>query len=231
MQRNFEGAVAVPELMAGDVRDYLIDHPEFLADNTDLLVHLLPPSTVQGDAVEDFQRFMLMRLQDDLQQQKDEHDDLMLLMQEHIQRQSCFNSALLSLLDAQSFEQVLRYVTEDLCLALDQECVALFLEAQGDLKTGEFCGITIVQPGFVQNWLKNQDIILQEPEQPVIDLFGVASEAVRSMALIRLTLAENLPPAMLALGHRETLYYTTGLATEQVECLGAVIERCWRKWL
>jgi uncharacterized protein YigA (DUF484 family) len=231
MQRNFDDAMATPDVMAGDVRNFLIENPSFLADNADLLVHVLPPSAVRGDVVEDFQRYMLIRLQEDLQRTKDEHDDLMLLMQEHIQRQSHINTAILSLLDAQSFEQVLRFVTEDLSLTLDQEGVALFLEAQGDLQQGEFCGIRIVPPGFVRPWLKDQDVILQEPDDLPFALFGAAAQAIRSMALVRLSLADNLPPAMLALGHRETLYYTTGLATEQVECLGAVIERCWRKWL
>lgn len=231
MQRDLGPAEASSDLMAGDVRDYLINHPDFLNDNADLLVHLVPPSKVRGTSVEDFQHYMLTRLQENLQQVQDEHDDLMLLMQEHMQRQSRLNAVQLSLMDTENFETLLKYLAQDLCLTLDQEGVALFLEAQGELQEGMFCGLRIVEPGFVHSWMQGRDVVLQEPEKPITELFGTAAETIRSMALVRLSINDNLPPGMLALGHRETLYYSTGLATEQMQTLASVIERCWRKWL
>lgn len=216
-------------LMPGDVREYLLDHPEFLADNNDLLTVLVPPHKEHGDKVQDFQQFMLMKLQDHYTAIKDEHDDLMSLMQEHLQRQTRFNAAMLALLDATNFAEMIKVITEDFAVHLDQEAVAIMLEAREGLQQGEFGGLRVVQNGFVNLWLGERDIELVEQETPVPALFGVTCDTVRSRALVRLNIDEDAPVGLLALGHREPMYYATGLATEQLEFLGQIVERCFRK--
>ncbi|NTU76402.1 MAG: DUF484 family protein [Alphaproteobacteria bacterium] len=217
--------------MPGEVRDYLLEHPDFLSDNGDLLALLVPPTQRHGDKVEDFQRYMLARLQDHFIAIKDEHDDLMSLMQEHMQRQNRINAAILSLMDETSFESTLKFITRDIALFLDQEAVGLFFEAGGALQPGVYGGLRVVPEGFVDRWLFGRDVVLEEKPSASAELYGDKAGDVRSQALARLYFGENLPCGLLALGHREPMYYATGLATEQIECLGAVIERCIRKWL
>lgn len=219
-------------LMPGDVRAYLLDHPDFLADNDDILGALVPPSCVRGvDKVEDFQRYMLARLQDHFLAIKGEHDDLLDLMQEQMQRQNRLSSAVLNLMDAPDFQSFLQAASDDLALQMDHEASALFLEAPHGVESGVYGALTLVPVGFIESRMGGREIILEEKKNAEPALYGDNDVAVRSHALIRLSISNLLPPAMLALGHADPFYYATGLATEQIEFLGAVIERCFHKWL
>lgn len=218
-------------LMPGEVRGYLMENPEFLADNSDLFAFIMPPHKQHGDKVRDFQQYMLLRLQDHYNAIKDEHEELTQLMQEHLQRQCRFNDASLALMDAESLKAMLEYVEKGLAIDLDQEAAALVMESGGLFEEGVFAGLRVAPDGFVNNWLGGCDIELAEQSEPAPDLFGEKASAVRSRALLRLDVFPGLPPGLLALGHRDPMYYSSGLATEQVEFLGAVIERCFRKWM
>lgn len=237
-------------VMSGDVREYLLTHPDFLDENEDVLAALVPPVQKRGDGVEDFQRYMLARLQDNFAAIKGEHDDLMSLMQEHVQRQNRLNVAALTLLDAPDLESILVFMTRDLRLLLDQEIVSLFLESCEGLAPADYGYVKVMETGFIARWLAGRDIVLEE--QPVFDkavaqvlggktesrsssgdaareLFGDKAVTVGSRALVRFDLGEGMPEGLLALGHRESMYYATGLATEQIEFLGAIFERCLQK--
>lgn len=226
MKRDGAADRALPDIMPGDVRDYLLTHPDFLEDNGDLLESLVPPVLQHGKGVEDFQRFMLERLQEHYAAIRGEHDDLMTMMQEHLQRQNRINVAILSLLDLTDMASIVRFITRDLAILLDQEAVGLFLEAEGAMQAGNYGGVQVREAGFVREWLRDEDIELAEQSEPAPALFGEDCATVRSRALVRLYLGEDMPAGLLALGHREAMYYATGLATEQIECLGAVVERC-----
>lgn len=231
MKRDRQTEHAYSTLMPGDVRDYLLEHPDFLIDNGDLLSSLVPPVERRGEGVQDFQRYMLARLQDNFTAIKDEHDDLMQLMQEQMQRQNRINAVILLLMDLASFEETLNFIANDMAILLEQEAAGLFLEAGDTLKAGTYSGLHVVQKGFVDEWLAGRDIELAEQSRQVPELFGDKAPHIRSQALVRLIINDDLPPGMLALGHREAMYYATGIATEQIECLGGVVERCLRKWL
>lgn len=220
------------QLMPGDVRAYLLEHPDFFEDNGDLLEALVPPDSRLGQGVQDFQRYMLAKLQNDFLVLKGEHDDLMDLMQEHLQRQARINNAVTALLEAPDFDTTLKLVGRDLADSLEHEAVGFFLEAGGWLDVGDYNGLRVVPPGYVGRWLSGRNIVLEEivgSASP--DLYGAAAAGVHSQALLKIVIREGLPPGLLALGHADPLYYATGLATEQIEGLGAVIERCLRQWL
>src|SRR5579885_1795032 len=87
-------------LLAGDVREYLYAHPDFLSTNSDLLEILTPPRQRLDDGVHDFQHFMLANLQKGIGKLTDERDYTLQLLQEHLHRQSRMNVATLSLLEA-----------------------------------------------------------------------------------------------------------------------------------
>jgi len=219
------------DLTPDDVRAYLLDHTDFLSQHADILEDIVPPELRLGDGVPDFQKYMLARLQDDFIALKGEHEDLMELMQEYLQRQNRINSAILALMDAPDFKTTIRLIGHEFAEMLEQEAVGFFLEAGGWLDVGDYNGLKVVQPGVVGRWLNGRDLVLEEVRFGQEDLYGDKFQAVKSQALIRIVIREGLPPGLLALGHGDALHYATGLATEQLECLGGVIERCMRKWV
>lgn len=214
-----------------DVRAYLLEHPEFWADNAALVERPLHDAHATSEGLPDFQRYRMAKLQDDFLALKAEHEDLMDLMQESLQRQNRLFTAILALMDAKSFEATLRVIGQDLAEILEQEFIGLFFETGGWLDMGDYQFLKIVEPGKVARWLNGSDLVLEEISRGLPELYGDKADGIRSQALVRLCLHEGLPPGLLALGHTDPMYYATGLATEQIECLGEVTERCLRKWL
>lgn len=226
-------ARASSNVLPDDVREFLLGNPEFLLNNSDLLTPFIPSGQKHGDdKVADLQRHMLTRLQEHMNNIKGEHADLMNLLQEHIQRQSRINAAVLAMLDADSFETTIGFITENLAQVLDHDVVALFFEAGDRFPHGTYGGAQVVHEGFVDTLLgEGQDILLEEVDASFGNLFCEGKQAVMSQALVRLDIDEGMPPGLLALGHRDPMYYATGIAAEQIELLGSVIERCIRGWL
>ncbi|MDD2325707.1 MAG: DUF484 family protein [Alphaproteobacteria bacterium] len=216
-------------LTAEDVRAYLLDHPDFFAENVDILEDIVPPESRQGEGIPDFQRYMVARLQDDFIALKGEHEDLIDLMQENLQRVNRINAAALTLMDVQGFDGLIHLIGHEFASLLDQEVVGFFLEAGGWLDIGDYNGLKVVAPGVVNRWLNGRDLVLEEVRVGQEDIYGDKFQHVRSQALIRLVIRDGLPHGMLALGHRDAMHYATGLATEQVEFLGGVVERCIRR--
>lgn len=231
MTSSMETQIASAPLGEDEIRAYLLAHPEFMEDNWSVLQALMPEQA-QGEAeIQDFQRYRLAKLQDDYIALKAENEDLMDLMQEQMQRQNRINEAALALWDAPDFPAVIGLVAHDFAALLDQEAVGFFLEAGGWLDQGDYDGLHVVQPGLVGRWLNGREAVLEEVDRALDDLFADKAPLVRSQALVRLHIRDGLPPGLLALGHRDPMHYATGLATEQVEFLGGMVERCLRKWL
>src|SRR5580704_4969351 len=112
-------------LLAGEVRDYLLENPDFLTQNSDLLATLTPPRQRFDDDVRDFQRFMLAHLQKGIGKLKEEREHAFHLLQEHMHRQSRMNVAMLSLLEASNYKAMLKVIENDFPLLLDHEVIEL----------------------------------------------------------------------------------------------------------
>lgn len=229
-------AELLKNLTQEDVRAYLIEHPEFWANNPAMvegveLVCSNPDVPLDAQGLPDFQSYRMAKLQEDHDALKSEHEDLMDLMQDNIQRQNIVYAAVQSLIDAPSFESIIRMVSHDLASLLEQECIGFFLEAGAWLEKGNYDGLHVVEHGKVSRWMNGGAIVLEEVPNALPELYGDKSSVVRSQALVRLQIRDGLPPGMLAMGHADPMYYATGLATESVECLGGVVERCMNKWL
>lgn len=226
-QANAEGKETTSE----DVRAFLLENPGFLEENAVLFDELLLPDAGGEAGVRDFQRYRLAKLQDDFLALKAENEDLMDLLQEHLQRQNRFNAAFLALMDAPDFASTVRVISRDFPALLDQEAVGFVLEAGGWLEHGDYDGLHVVAPGIVGRRLGGRQSVFEEVAHADSDIYGPAACAVRSQALVRIVIKDGLPPGLLALGHRDPLHYATGLATEQVECLAGIVERCLKRWL
>ncbi len=232
MSSSFDGSnVAAQKLSPDEVRAFLLENPDFLEENQDLVNALMPIDPPEGEGIQDFQHYRLAKLQDDFIALKAESEDLMDLMQEHLQRQNRMNAAIFSLMDAPDFPATVSLITHNFASLLDHAAIGFFLEAGGWLEKGDYNGLQVVDPGLVTRWLGSGDSVLEEVNPASTDIFGEDAAKVRSQALVRITIRDGLPPGLLALGHANPMHYATGLATEQVECLAGVVERCLRRIL
>ena len=219
-------------LNADDVAAYLREHPDFLNQHGELVQHLTPPAMSHGNGVADFQYFMVERLRGELGRLKDQQRELISTTRANINNQNRIHAAVLFLLDARSFEQLIQTITTDLAVLLDLDVAGLAVEANGDDRPHvHTSGVRVVEAGTVDGWLGKRDVMLYSDTRGDPAIFGAAAGLVRSQALIRIQVSEDTPPGLLAFGSRDPDMFHSGQGTELVCFLGRVIERSIRAWL
>ncbi|EWY37321.1 hypothetical protein N825_11595 [Skermanella stibiiresistens SB22] len=219
-------------LTAEDVAAYLREHPDFLTQNADVVRHLTPPALERGNGVVDFQYFMVERLRGEVGRLKDQQRELITTTRANINNQNRIHAAVLFLLDARTFEQLIQTITTDLAVLLDLDTAGLVVEANAeDRPHVHASGVRVVEPGTVDGWLGKRDVMLYSDTRGDPAIFGSAAGLVRSQALIRIQVSEDTPAGLLAFGSRDPDMFHSGQGTELVCFLARVIERSIRAWL
>ncbi|MFP5516661.1 MAG: DUF484 family protein [Alphaproteobacteria bacterium] len=219
-------------LSSEDVRAYLRNHPDFLAQNADLVHHLTPPSVDRGRGVVDLQAFMVDRLRAEVRTLKDQQRELIGTSRANLNSQNRIHAAVLFLLDAQSFEQLIQTITTDLAVLLDLDVACLVIESNGsDIPHVHRSGVRVVEPGAIAERLGRADVVLNTDIQGDPEIYGPGAGLVRSEALIRIQVSSETPDGLLAFGSREPDTFHSGQGTELVGFLARVIERVIRGWL
>lgn len=231
--RGDPAAVAAPRLATEEVADWLRRHPDFLAQNPELLAVLTPPAARNGDSVVDFQRFMMARLQDGLARADATAEEVITATRINLSTQARVHDAVLALLDADSFEHLIHIATQDLCEHLDVDAISLCVEAERDpLPRISTAGVYVLPPGAVDELMgSGRDVLLRARSADTESIFGPAASLVRSDALVRLQFGPGAPPGLFALGARETEAFHPGQGSELLLFLARVLERCIRAWL
>jgi len=225
-----------PRLSDAQVRAYLKRHPAFLRDNADLLAVLQPPGRDSGNLV-DLQRAMMERLQREVARLGSYQSELLTLNQANQATQAQVHAAVLALVEAQTFAQLIATVTETIPRMLDVDVVTLCVEkAPNSPKQVKTEGVLLIPPGRVAALLGPDADILLRPDSAGPDggeptLFGARAHEVRSDALVRLKPSSVTPAGLLVLGSREPEKFHPGQGTELLGFLARVLERCIRGWL
>jgi uncharacterized protein YigA (DUF484 family) len=174
-------------LNADDVAAYLREHPDFLTQHGDLVQHLTPPAMAHGNGVADFQYFMVERLRGEVGRLKDQQRELISTTRANINNQNRIHAAVLFLLDARTFEQLIQTITTDLAVLLDLDVAALVVETNGAERPHvHTTGVRVVEAGTVDGWLGKRDVMLYSDLHGDPAIFGGGAGLVRSQALIRI---------------------------------------------
>jgi uncharacterized protein YigA (DUF484 family) len=227
-------AVALAQPVSADqVAAYLRRHPDFLAENNELLDVLTPPARERGEGVLDLQRFMVERLRRELAEVTDLRNDLVATGRSNLAIQRRVHEAILALLRAGSFEEFVETITTDLAVILDLDVVTIGVERAADGAAWKpVSGVYCLKSGSIDNLLGRAGTLLLRDDvagDPAI--FDGAAGLVRSDALIRLAIGESAPPALLALGSRQSGAFHAGQGTELLSFLSHVLEVTFRAWL
>tara|TARA_A100001037_G_scaffold306409_1_gene351280 strand:+ start:8120 stop:8839 length:720 start_codon:yes stop_codon:yes gene_type:complete len=216
-----------------EVRQYLSDNPDFLTAHPDLLTELTPPAHHQGDGVLDMQHYMIDRLQKQVVALRSEQQDLIAASRSNMMSQARIHAAVLSLMQARTFEHLIEVVTTDLANQLDVDVVTLCVESDTyAAKVAGTDGVFTIPQGRVDEMLgEDRDIFLREDEFAEHGLFGGASTLVKSSALVRLRINSMGPSAVLALGSRDSDRFHPGQGTELLCFLSRVVAQCLKGWL
>ena len=227
------GARPNQEPGADTVADYLRRHPDFLAERADLIAALTPPAYHKGEGVVDLQRFMLESLRQELKSLKSREDRLLAAAEEREASQARVQEAALAMLEARSFEHLIRTVNERIAEMLEIVSVRLCVETDDSIPgPSAKAGVVVVDPGTIDKWMRRtDDIVLVGGAPGRRAIFGAASADVRSYALLRLGFGPKSPAGMLALGSDDADGFHPRQGTELIAFLARVLEHCVRRWL
>lgn len=221
-------------LTAAEVADYLRGHPDFLVRHPDLLRVLTPPSRRTGDTVVDMQHFMVERQRREIDRQKEQYEKLVGITRGNLSSQSRVHTAVLKMLGARSFEQLIDIITHELSHALAADAVGLCVESDGNTIPRTVRGtLFVLTPGEIDAAIgAGRNVVLRtEPDAGNLSAFGPAAGLIRSEALIRLRISPMTPEGMLAIGSRRPDFFKPSHGTELLTFLGHTVEHCIRAWL
>ena len=226
-----EGTVTAPDgsgrqvklITAEDVVAYLKAHPAFFADHAALAEELALVPRVQGPGVIDMQQAILKRLRTEIIANSKQNQ----IVQNRIQ------AAVISIIQATTFEKMIHVVTHELPELLDVDFITLAIEANADApKRVPVRGVYVLAPGAIdaaigpEKHARLRSSIIGEDA-----FFGEVSRFVKSDVLMRLKVSTDSPDGVMCFGSREPEAFGPEMSTELLFFLAKVLENTIRAWL
>jgi len=218
-----------------EVTQWLLENPDFLNENPQLLAAMTPPEAQSGENVEDFQFHMLSRLQSRQRELKDDLEELIGVTRDNISTQAQVNEAVIALVKANSLQQLLQVLTEDFTSLFKVDVVRLAIETplaehyETQFSESSYSGIGVLLPQGVDaaigqghasfSILDTRDGFPQGAKQ----VFDACAGLVRSCILLRLTLPQSQRHAVLAFGVRYAGRFHSGQSDELLRFLAKII--------
>lgn len=223
------------ETRAEAVAAYLRQHPDFFVGRAALFDSLRLPGVAadREGRVLDLRAAMLERLRGEVEEMTRLRDAMVAAGRANQQAQARAHQAVLALLQAETFEELIERATGDLATILDVDVASLGVEQRAeDLPPVRIGGVCQLERGTVDALIgPGRGVLLREAVEGDPLLFGAGAGLVRSDALVRLTISPATPPAILALGSRVEGHFEPSQGTELLIFLGAVLAECVRAWL
>ena len=224
-------AEAAPQLTEEEVRNWLIDHPDFLAHNADLLTTVIPPERVSGNGVVDMQSFLVSRLQKEVVHLTALQDDFVEAARNNIHTQDMVHASIQAVLGASNLAHFVHILTQDLPELLEIDVITLCVE-DGPIPLPDMTGLQRLKAGSIKRAPWRGQIILLRPDAPKSKaIFGPAKDLVHSDALIKLDVPSLHAKAMVAFGSRQDGHFREDQATDLLRFLAIVIQSCLQMWL
>ncbi len=218
------------QLTENKILEFIKQNPDFLEKNLESLIPEKKRGTRGKPA--DFQAYVIDRLKNDKEEIIENTRELVENSRANMNNQVRIQSAVIRLLEANNFSDFIQCVTMDISSILDVDITALVVEADGThIPHIDNAGIRIIPEGTVDKWMLNEYTLLQDNISGIEAVFGGGAALVRSQLLLRLDIAPETPPAILAFGSRDPNAFNKDQATDQISFLARVIERCMRIWL
>ncbi|SJZ79955.1 hypothetical protein SAMN02745126_02337 [Enhydrobacter aerosaccus] len=236
-----DGIVTAPDgsgrqvklITADDVVAYLKAHPDFFTKQAELAAELGLSSALQGPGVIDMQQAILKRLRGEIDRLKSERTEIIANSKQNQIVQNRIQAAVISIIQAPTFEKMIQVVTHDLPELLDVDFITLAIEANADApRKAPVRGIYVLAPGAI-------DVAIGEEKHARLRsnvageeaFFGDVARFVQSDVLLRLRVSTGSPDGVMCFGSRNPEAFGPDMATELLFFLAKVLENTIRAWL
>lgn len=213
-----------------DVRAWLQANPQTLLDDRSLLEEI--GLTVRGKNVVEFGRAALTRLEAAAEREADARKRIEDVARANFAAQTQTHVAALDLMEARSHSDLARRLDAVAVARFGLSAAAVAIEKPG----GVPFGWRPLEAGGVDSLLGDHGLTWLGPMFPDLDLFGPATDEVKSVALIRMSLhlggerGELARPGLAAFGSPEAEGFTAGMGCELVAFVAGVVARTAERW-
>lgn len=216
------------------VRAFLRANPDVVRGDAELMA-LIAPRAVRADGVVDMAAYARDRLARELARLKDERATILEIAQANLEAQKRVHDAVLKIIDAQDFEEVVRVAANHLAPVVGADRAAFAVESlenETALVGQAAGGVRVLPPGGVDALLTpGQRSVVRATDERSAVLFGEHSEDLRSEAVVRLIFSSRAPHGVLAFASRDPRFFEAGQDTELLRFLAAALEASVRGWL
>jgi len=236
-----DGTVTAPDgsgrqvklITADDVVAYLKAHPAFFEEHAELAGDLGLMPRVQGPGVIDMQQAILKRLRTEIDKLKTERTEIIANSKQNQIVQNRIQAAVISIIQATTFEKMIHVVTHELPELLDVDFITLAIEANEDApKRAPVRGVYVLAPGSIDAAIgPDKHARLRSHIAGEDAFFGEVARFVKSDVLMRLKVSSGSPDAVMCFGAREPESFGPDMATELLFFLAKVLENTMRAWL
>lgn len=220
------------ELREADVIRYLLTHPGFLVDHIDIIRHLAPREKWTGKGVVDLQSVLIDRSQEAMDDLRSAAQHVIETSRSNMSVQARTHAAVLALVEAVSFDDIVRVVTQEWPHTLDVDVVSLGFEfSRAPFPALVHADIRQLPLGTIRQLL-GPDLNVRLFRDMIDDgtLFGEGAGLAHTAALARIEAGFEIPPGLLSLGAREDTF-GPGQGTELISFLTAVLAITVRRCL
>jgi uncharacterized protein YigA (DUF484 family) len=216
---------------ADDVVAYLKAHPDFFEKHGELAGELA--LTPKGPGVIDMQQAILKRLRSEIDRLKSERTEIIANSKQNQIVQNRIQAAVISIIQAPSFEKMIHVVTHELPELLDVDFITLAIEASGDApKRLPVRGVYVLAPGAIDMAIgENKQARLRSSIAGEDAFFGEIARFVQSDVLLRLRVSAGSPDGVMCFGSKNPEAFGPDMATELLFFLAKVLENTIRAWL
>jgi uncharacterized protein len=236
-----DGTVTAPDgsgrqvtlITADDVIAYLKAHPNFFEEHAELAGELGLAPRVQGPGVIDMQQAILKRFRSEIDKLKTERTEIIANSKQNQIVQNRIQAAVISIIQATTFEKMIHVVTHELPELLDVDFITLAIEANADApKRAPVRGVYVLAPGAIDAALgPEKHARLRSHIAGEDAFFGDVARFVKSDVLMRLKVSSGSPDAVMCFGARDGEAFGPDMATELLFFLAKVLENTMRAWL
>lgn len=236
-----DGIVTAPDgsgrqvklITADDVVAYLKAHPDFFTKHAELAGELGLTSAAQGPGVIDMQQAILKRLRAEIDRLKSERTEIIANSRQNQVVQNRIQAAVISIIQAPTFEKMIHVVTHELPELLDVDFITLAIEANADApRKAPVRGIYVLSPGAIDDAIgEDKQARLRSNVSGDEAFFGDVARFVQSDVLLRLRVSAGSPDGVMCFGSRNPEAFGPDMATELLFFLAKVLENTIRAWL
>lgn len=219
-----ETAGEVPTVQ--QVAAFLGRNPDFFVQHGELLRHMTPPSRWGDGPVVDLQTRRLAVLKEEMAGLRECAVSVIETSRVNLATQARTHAAVLRLLEADSFEELLRVVSDELPELLGVDVARIALEAAGEAVDAMPDDVAVLPLGAVASLLDGEEALLLPLITDDGTLFGGLADEIASAALVKLPREEGAIPGLLVFGAVAEDTFQPRQGTELVRFIAEVVARC-----